>query len=33
MRWAGHIARTGEKKNAYEILVGEARKMSARKSR
>jgi hypothetical protein len=22
MRWAGHVARTGEKKNAYRILVG-----------
>jgi hypothetical protein len=23
MRWAGHIARIGEKRNAYRILVGE----------
>jgi hypothetical protein len=22
MRWAGHVARMGEKKNAYRILVG-----------
>jgi hypothetical protein len=22
MRWAGHAARMGEKKNAYRILVG-----------
>jgi hypothetical protein len=22
MRWAGHVARTGEKRNAYRILVG-----------
>jgi hypothetical protein len=22
MRWAGHVARTGEKRNAYGILVG-----------
>jgi hypothetical protein len=22
MRWAGHIARMGEKRNAYRILVG-----------
>jgi hypothetical protein len=22
MRWAGHIARKGEKRNAYRILVG-----------
>jgi hypothetical protein len=23
MRWAGHVARMGERKNAYRILVGE----------
>jgi hypothetical protein len=22
MRWAGHVARTGEKRNAYRILLG-----------
>jgi hypothetical protein len=22
MRWAGHVARTGEKSNAYRLLVG-----------
>jgi hypothetical protein len=22
MRWAGYVARTGEKRNAYRILVG-----------
>jgi hypothetical protein len=22
MRWTGHVARTGEKRNAYRILVG-----------
>jgi hypothetical protein len=22
IRWAGHVARTGEKRNAYRILVG-----------
>jgi hypothetical protein len=22
MRWAGHVAQMGEKKNAYRILVG-----------
>jgi hypothetical protein len=22
MRWAGHVARRGEKRNAYSILVG-----------
>jgi hypothetical protein len=24
MRWAGHVARTGEKRNAYRILVGKS---------
>jgi hypothetical protein len=24
MRWAGHVARMGEKRNAYRILVGKA---------
>jgi hypothetical protein len=24
MRWAGHVARMGEKRNAYRILVGNA---------
>jgi hypothetical protein len=23
MRWAGHVARIGEKMNAYRLLVGE----------
>jgi hypothetical protein len=23
MRWAGHVARVGEKRNAYRLLVGE----------
>jgi hypothetical protein len=23
MRWEGHVARMGEKRNAYRILVGE----------
>jgi hypothetical protein len=22
MRWAGHVAHTGEKRNAYRVLVG-----------
>jgi hypothetical protein len=22
MRWAGHVARMGEKRNAYRVLVG-----------
>jgi hypothetical protein len=24
MRWVGHVARIGEKRNAYRILVGKA---------
>jgi hypothetical protein len=24
MRWAGHVTRIGEKRNAYRILVGKA---------
>jgi hypothetical protein len=26
MRWAGHVARMGEKGNAYKILDGKARR-------
>jgi hypothetical protein len=26
MRWAGHVARMGEKRNAYRILVGRLRR-------
>jgi ribosomal protein S16 len=26
MRWAGHVARMGEKRNAYRILVGNPEK-------
>jgi hypothetical protein len=26
MRWAGHVARMGETRNAYRILVGKARR-------
>jgi hypothetical protein len=25
MRWAGHIARMGEKRNAYRLLVGKSK--------
>jgi hypothetical protein len=25
MRWSGHVARRGEKRNAYRLLVGKAR--------
>jgi hypothetical protein len=24
MRWAGHVARTGKKRNAYRLLVGKS---------
>jgi hypothetical protein len=26
MSWAGHVARMGEKRNAYRILAGETRR-------
>jgi hypothetical protein len=26
MRWAGHVARMGEKRELYKVLVGEAKK-------
>jgi hypothetical protein len=26
MRWAGHVARIGEMRNAYRILVGKAKR-------
>jgi hypothetical protein len=26
MKWAGHLARMGEKRNAYRILVGKVRR-------
>jgi hypothetical protein len=28
MRWAGHVARIGEKRNAYRILVGKPEGLS-----
>jgi hypothetical protein len=27
IRWAGHVARMGETRNAYRILVGKVRRM------
>jgi hypothetical protein len=34
MRWAGHVAQMGEKRNAYRLLVGKARgKETTRKTR
>jgi hypothetical protein len=26
MRWAGHVAQIGQKRNAYRILIGKARR-------
>jgi hypothetical protein len=31
MRWAGHVARIGEKRNAYRILVGKPERKRALK--
>jgi hypothetical protein len=34
MRWAGHVARMGEKRNAYRLLAGKSRgKETARKTK
>jgi hypothetical protein len=33
MRWAGHVARMGEKKNSYRILVGKPEEKSTRKTK
>jgi hypothetical protein len=34
MRWAGHVARMGEKRNAYTIIGGKARgKETTRKTK
>jgi hypothetical protein len=34
MRWAGHVARVGEKRNAYRLLVRKARgKETTRKTK
>jgi hypothetical protein len=34
MRWAGHVAPMGEKRNAYRLLVGKARgKEATRKTK
>jgi hypothetical protein len=29
MRWAGHVARMGEGRNVYRVLVGKARRKKA----
>jgi hypothetical protein len=29
MRWAGHVAQMGEKRNVYRLLVGKAREKEA----
>jgi hypothetical protein len=31
MRWAGHVARMGEKRNDYRLLVGKARGIEAKR--
>jgi hypothetical protein len=33
MRWAGHVARMGEKRNAYRLLVESQRERAARKTK
>jgi hypothetical protein len=33
MRWAGHVARIGEKRNAYRLLVGKTGKEATRKTK
>jgi hypothetical protein len=32
MRWAGHVARMGEKRNVYRLLVGKPGKETTRKT-
>jgi hypothetical protein len=32
MRWAGHVARMGEKRNAYRLLVGKPENETTRKT-
>jgi hypothetical protein len=32
MRWAGHVARMGEKRNAYKILMGKPEVKTTRKT-
>jgi hypothetical protein len=33
MKWAGNIARMGEKRNAYRIFVGKPKRKTTRKSK
>jgi hypothetical protein len=33
MRWAWHVARMGELRNMYRLLVGKPEKMTARKTK
>jgi hypothetical protein len=33
MAWAGHVARMGEKRNAYRLLVGKPEEKSTRKTK
>jgi hypothetical protein len=32
MRWAGHVARMGEKRNVYRLLVGKPEGKTTRKT-
>jgi hypothetical protein len=33
LRWVGHVARMGEKRNAYRLLMGSQRERAARKTK
>jgi hypothetical protein len=33
MKWAGHVARLGEKRNAYRLLVGKPEGKTTRKTK
>jgi hypothetical protein len=33
MRWAGHVARMGEKRNAYRLLVGKSEGKATRNTK
>jgi hypothetical protein len=33
MRWKGHVARIGEKRNAYRLLMGKPEKETTRKTK
>jgi hypothetical protein len=33
MRWSGHVARMGERRNAYRLLMGNQREEATRKTK